>query len=251
MRRTLIVGNWKMNGGLTSNAVLLHALKEGAASGLSEVQKAICVPTPYLAQSAAALEGCDIALGSQDISAHANGAYTGEVSGSMLLDFGCSFAIVGHSERRQYHGESDEVVARKAVAALHAGLTPIVCVGETLSERESDHTALVVSRQLDTVLSAVSAFGIAKIVVAYEPVWAIGTGRTATPEMAQQVHETLRQRIAALDPAAADTVQILYGGSMKPDNASALLAMRDIDGGLIGGASLNASEFLSIVRSGS
>ena len=249
MRRALIVGNWKMNGSLVSNAALLAALKEGIGDGtMSEVRKAVCVPAPYLAQCAAELDGSDIYLGSQDISAHANGAFTGEVSGSMLLDFGCRFAIVGHSERRQYHGEKDELVARKAVAALHAGLTPIVCVGETLSERESDHTASVVTRQLETVLRAVSSFGIAKIVVAYEPVWAIGTGKTATPEMAQQVHEMLRQAVASVDATAAKTVEILYGGSMKPDNASALLAMPDIDGGLIGGAALTAKDFLSITR---
>lgn len=250
MRRPLIVGNWKMNGSLAANAALLAALKEGADPTMSEVRKAVCVPAPYLAQCTAALDSGDISLGGQDISAHANGAFTGEVSGSMLVDFGCRFVIVGHSERRQYHGENDELVARKAVAALHAGLTPIVCVGETLSEREADHTASVVARQLEAVLRAVSSFGIAKIVVAYEPVWAIGTGKTATPEMAQQVHETLRQTIASLDPVAAETVEILYGGSMKPDNASTLLAMPDIDGGLIGGAALNARDFLSIIRAG-
>jgi len=186
--------------------------------------------------------------GAQDVSAHSVGAYTGEVSTRMLLDFECSLVIVGHSERRAYHGENDEMVANKAQRALSGGLTPIVCVGETLAEREAGQTANVVSRQLDAVLSVLEADETAKIVVAYEPVWAIGTGKNATPEMAQEVHALLRARLSNKNPSAADSVRILYGGSMKPDNANELLVMPDIDGGLIGGASLNADDFLAIVK---
>ena len=245
MRATLIAGNWKMNGSLASNAGLLEGVRAGAAPVKAEL--AVCVPAPYLAQAQAALAGSAVTWGAQDVSVHDSGAYTGEVSAAMLGDFACKYAIVGHSERRSYHGETDELVAQKAVRALAAGITPIVCVGETLAEREQGATDAVVVRQLKPVLDAVGA-QLDKIVIAYEPVWAIGTGKTATPEMAQQVHELIRNTLAQRDAAAAQKVQILYGGSMKPDNAKELLAMPDIDGGLIGGASLKAADFLAIAH---
>jgi triosephosphate isomerase len=245
MRATLIAGNWKMNGSLASNAGLLDAVRAGAASGKATL--AVCVPATYLAQAQATLAGSPVAWGAQDLSVHENGAYTGEVSATMLSDFGCQYVIVGHSERRSYHGETDELVAQKAMRALASGMMPIVCVGETLAEREQGATDTVVVRQLKPVLDAVGA-QLDKIVIAYEPVWAIGTGKTATPEMAQQVHELIRRTLAQRDAAAAQKVQILYGGSMKPDNAKALLAMADIDGGLIGGASLKAADFLAIAH---
>jgi len=246
MRRTLITGNWKMNGGLASNAALLSTLK--SELGQSSCQVAVCAPAPYLAQCQQLLAGTPIAWGAQDVSAHEAGAYTGEVSAAMLTDFQCAYVIVGHSERRAYHAESDEVVGRKAARAIAAGLTPIVCVGETLSEREASQTEQVVQRQLEAVLAVVADNDVPRLVIAYEPVWAIGTGKTATPQMAQDVHAFLRARIAARDAASAAQVQILYGGSMKPDNAADLLAMPDIDGGLIGGAALKAADFLAIIR---
>ena len=246
MRRKLIVGNWKMNGSVAANAVLLQALKAGAAKQHCDV--AVCVPAPYLAQCQNELAYSNIAWGAQDVSAHAIGAYTGEVSTRMLLDFECRFAIVGHSERRAYHGEDDEMVANKAQRALAGGLTPIICIGETLAEREAGQTDKIVSRQLDAVLSMLEVGEVADIVVAYEPVWAIGTGKNATPEMAQEVHALLRAKLADKSPAAAESVRILYGGSMKSDNAKELLMMPDIDGGLVGGASLKAEEFLAIIK---
>ncbi len=246
MRTTLIAGNWKMNGSLASNAGLLSGILAGAADLSAEL--AVCVPAPYLAQVQAALAGSGVSWGAQDVSVHESGAYTGEISPAMLNDFGSRYVIVGHSERRSYHGETDELVAQKAVRAIAAGLTPIVCVGETLQEREQGETDLVVTRQLKPVLAAVGA-DLAKIVVAYEPVWAIGTGKTATPDMAQQVHELIRATLAQADAKAAATVRVLYGGSMKPDNAAELLAKPDIDGGLIGGASLKAVDFLAIAKS--
>ena len=252
MRRKLIAGNWKMHGSLAANAVLLQGIK--AAPSLSSVDVAVCVPAPYFAQCRAELEGATVKWGAQDVSAHVAGAYTGEVSAAMLADFGCRYAIVGHSERRSYHAESDAAVAQKALRALDAGLVPIVCVGETLAEREAAQTGAVVARQLDAVVAVVA--GVAKdalehLVIAYEPVWAIGTGKTATPDMAQEVHAFLRSRLAAASASAASVVRILYGGSMKPDNAADLLAMPDIDGGLIGGASLKATDFLAIVDAAS
>ena len=243
MRGKLVVGNWKMNGGLAANAALLSALEAGWAP-TPERQFAVCVPYPYLSQVQAALSGKPIEWGAQDVSEHDAGAYTGEVSARMLVEFGCRYAIVGHSERRQYFGDSDAIVAAKARAALEAGITPIACVGETLAEREQGVTESVVLRQLDAVIAAVAPEA-TKLVVAYEPVWAIGTGRTASPAEAQAVHATLRARLA--DAGAAD-VPLLYGGSVKADNAAALFAMADIDGGLIGGASLKATEFLAIAR---
>ena len=243
MRGKFVVGNWKMNGGLAANAALLSELAAGWKAEPGR-QIAVCVPYPYLAQVGAALRATAIAWGAQDVSEHESGAFTGEVSAGMLVEFGCRYAIVGHSERRQFFCDTDAVVAAKTVAALTGGLTPIVCVGETLAERDAGATMAVVSRQLDAVLAAVGAKA-AKITVAYEPVWAIGTGRTASPEEAQAVHAMLRERLAR---SAAAEVSLLYGGSVKADNAKALFAMADIDGGLIGGASLRSAEFLAIAR---
>lgn len=247
--KKLIAGNWKMNGGLAANAALLDALAQGLAAPPAACEVAVCVPAPYLSQlqamrsAQAGLAAVD--LGAQDVSAHASGAYTGEVSAAMLKDFGCRFAIVGHSERRQYHGETDQLVADKAKAALASGITPIVCVGETLAEREAGHTEEVVKRQLAAVIHT-NGHCISEIVVAYEPVWAIGTGKTASPEEAQAVHAVLRAQLkAATDQFAR--VKILYGGSMNAANAATLLAQPDIDGGLIGGASLKAPDFLTII----
>lgn len=246
MRRKLIAGNWKMNGSLAANAVLLNEIKSELAYPLCDV--AVCVPGPYFSQCQAALSGTEVAWGGQDLSVQESGAYTGEVSAAMLLDFGCRYVIAGHSERRAYHAESNELVAQKVLRALKSELTPIVCVGETLADREAGRTDLIVGQQIDAVLAMIEAGDLAKIVVAYEPVWAIGTGKTATPRMAQEVHAMLRAKLAAKNSAAAARVRILYGGSMKPDNAKELLAMPDIDGGLIGGAALKASDFLAIIR---
>jgi triosephosphate isomerase len=246
MRRKLVVGNWKMNGNRAVNAELLAGIRAGLDGAVAAC--AVCAPAPYLAQCEAALAGSAIAWGAQDVSAHAGGAFTGEVAASMLADFACSYVIVGHSERRAYHAESNELVARKAVAVLAAGMTPIVCVGETLAEREAGQTVAVVAGQLDAVLTLLDDATLARIVLAYEPVWAIGTGKTATPEMAQQVHAQLRAQLKQKNAVAAGTVQILYGGSMKPDNARELMAQPDIDGGLIGGAALKAADFLAIIH---
>jgi triosephosphate isomerase (TIM) len=242
-RKQLVVGNWKMHGSHPANAELLAALV-AARPYLADV--AVCVPFPYLSETAVALAGSDIRWGAQDCSAHEHGAYTGEVSAAMLHEFGCRYAIVGHSERRQYHAESDQLVADKAKAALARGVTPIVCVGETLAQREAGETEAVVKRQLSAVIHAL-AHCAGEMVVAYEPVWAIGTGRTATPEQAQAVHALLRAQLAAATPRAAQ-MQILYGGSVKPDNAATLFAQPDIDGGLVGGASLKAADFVAICR---
>lgn len=246
MRRKLIAGNWKMNGSLAANQVLLEGVKTD--SGVLACDLAVCPPAPYLAQCQSMLSGTSVAWGAQDLSAHESGAYTGEVSAAMLLDFGCRYVIVGHSERRIYHFEDDARVAQKGLRALKAGLIPIVCVGESLQEREANQTIEVVGRQIDAVLNLLSAEEVERIIVAYEPVWAIGTGKTATPQMAQEVHAMLRAKIAAKDLTAAEKVRVLYGGSMKPDNAKELLAMPDIDGGLIGGASLKATDFLAIAK---
>ena len=246
MRRTLIAGNWKMNASLSGNAKLLDGIKAGAAKVATGCDLLVCVPTPYLAQCQAALRGSGVAWGAQNVSEHESGAYTGDVAASMLLEFGCSHVIVGHSERRTYHGESNAAVAKKVAQALMSGLTPILCVGEPLAERQGNRTEAVVGEQLDAVLQVLGQDDVARLVVAYEPLWAIGTGITATPRMAQDVHEMLRAKIAAKNAEAAPHVRILYGGSMKPDNAGQLLAMPDIDGGLIGGASLKAEDFLAI-----
>jgi triosephosphate isomerase len=232
MRARLVAGNWKMHGSRATNRALLDAI----VAGVKGVECAVCVPFPYLAQGQERLRGTQVALAAQDLSEHASGAYTGEVSGAMLAEFGCRYVLVGHSERRQLYGETDPQVAAKFAAARAAGITPILCVGETLGEREAARTEQVVARQLDAVLAK---DGIADAVVAYEPVWAIGTGRTATPEQAQAVHGFLRKRVGA-------ATRILYGGSMKPANAAAIFAMPDVDGGLIGGASLVAQDFIGI-----
>jgi triosephosphate isomerase len=242
-RKQLVAGNWKMNGGLAANARLLDRLASGWTPSPSRAL-AVCVPAPYLAQAQASLSGSAVRWGAQDVSEHRSGAYTGDVSAAMLVDFGCPHVIVGHSERRQLHGEQDAVVGAKAGAALAAALTPIVCVGETLDEHDRGQTRAVVERQLDAVLNAVDAAATG-MVVAYEPVWAIGTGRTAAPDEAQAVHAWLR---SLLERRGAESVSILYGGSVKAANAAALFAMPDIDGALVGGASLDADEFLTIGR---
>jgi triosephosphate isomerase (TIM) len=246
MRKNLIVGNWKMHGSHSANAELLAGIV-GARPFAADV--AVCVPFPYLSETAVALASTDIRWGAQDCSAHEQGAYTGEVSAGMLHEFGCRYVLVGHSERRQYHGESDALVADKAKAALARGVTPIVCVGETLAQREAGETETVVKRQLSVVIHAL-AHCAGEMVVAYEPVWAIGTGRTASPEQAQAVHHLLRAQLRAATPRA-DTMTLLYGGSVKPDNASILFSQPDIDGGLVGGASLKAADFVAICRAGS
>ncbi len=242
-RRKLVVGNWKMNGSRAANAELLAALT-AAGPWLCEV--AVCAPFPYLADVALSLQGGPIAWGAQDCSAHEPGAYTGEVAAVMLAEFGCRYVLVGHSERRALHGESDQFVADKAKRALAHGLTPIVCVGETLAEREAGQTDAVVKRQLSVVIHTL-AHCISQVVVAYEPVWAIGTGKTATTEQAQAVHAVLRSQLNAATEKASQ-MQILYGGSVKADNAAKLFSQPDIDGGLIGGASLKAVDFAAICR---
>ena len=242
-RRALVVGNWKMNGSRSANAQLLSGMLEARPY---RCDVAVCVPYPYLPETAVTLAGSDLRWGAQDCSAHESGAFTGEVSSSMLAEFGCRYAIVGHSERRALHGETDTLVADKARAALAHGITPIVCVGETREQREAGHTHAVVKRQLSAVIHAL-AHCAGEIVVAYEPVWAIGTGLTATPEQAQAVHAMLRAQLRAATPRA-DSMTLLYGGSVKPDNAPALFAQPDIDGGLIGGASLKAADFIAICR---
>ena len=248
MRRKLVAGNWKMHGNLAENEALLSGLLAGMGGVKAGV--AVCVPFPYLAQVQAKLAGSAIALGAQNMSQHAKGAYTGEVSAAMLKDFACAYVIVGHSERRALYGESDEEVAEKFAAVQAAGMTPILCVGETLGEREGGVTEDVVGRQLDAVIAKCGVAALAKAVVAYEPVWAIGTGKTASPDQAQAVHAFIRNKIRALAPVVADGLVIQYGGSMKPNNAVELLGQPDIDGGLIGGAALNAEEFLAICRAG-
>jgi triosephosphate isomerase len=247
MKKKLIAGNWKMNGSLAANTALMNALVQGYASGACLA--AVCVPAPYLAQVNSLIGASGIGLGSQDVSPHESGAFTGEVSAGMLAEFGVRYCLVGHSERRQYHGEADAIVAAKAQRALAAGLTPVVCVGETLAEREAGQTEEVVKRQLAAVIHT-NGHCISEIVVAYEPVWAIGTGKTATAEQAQQVHAVLRGQLRAATPHA-DRVHILYGGSMNVANAQQLLSQPDIDGGLVGGASLKASDFLSIIAAAS
>ncbi len=243
MRRKLVVGNWKMHGSRPVNAQLLAALVGARPYGCDV---AVCVPFPYLSETAVALTGNDLRWGAQDCSAHEQGAFTGEVSAAMLAEFGCRYAIVGHSERRQLHQEGDQLVADKAKAALARGVTPIVCVGETLAQREAGETEAVVKRQLSAVIHTL-AHCAGEMVVAYEPVWAIGTGRTASPEQAQAVHALLRAQLLAATPRAGE-MKLLYGGSVKPDNAPTLFGQPDIDGGLIGGASLKASDFIAICR---
>ena len=247
MRRKLVVGNWKMNGSRAANEPLLAAIAQARPYGCDV---AVCAPFPYIAETAVAFAGGDLRWGAQDCSMHEQGAYTGEVAAAMLAEFGCRYAIVGHSERRQYHHESDQLVADKAKAALAKGVTPIVCVGESLAQREGGETDAVVKRQLSAVIHTLGHCA-GEMVVAYEPVWAIGTGKTATPEQAQAVHAVLRAQLHHAASEHAAGICILYGGSMNAANAAQLLAQPDIDGGLIGGASLKAPDFLQIISAAS
>ena len=246
-KKKLIAGNWKMNGGLAANEALLKDLIVGQGRVACDV--VVAVPAPYLAQVQALTAGSAVALAAQDVSSHESGAYTGETSATMLKDFGVRFVLVGHSERRRYHGETDAVVAEKTQRALAAGITPIVCIGETLEERDAGQTEAVVKRQMAAVIH-LNGHCISEVVVAYEPVWAIGTGRTASPEQAQVVHAVLRAQLSAASEKAG-RIRLLYGGSMNASNAVLLLAQPDIDGGLIGGASLKASDFLQIIAAAS
>jgi len=247
MRQSLIMGNWKMNGSLQEGQALAQALVEGLGSVAQEV--AVCVPFVYLSDIRAVLASSSIALGAQNVADQAVGAYTGEVSAAMLAECGCKYALVGHSERRSYYGDTDQSVAQRFIQAQKQGIVPVLCIGETLQEREENRTFQVVDAQLDAVIEAAGIEAFTNAVIAYEPVWAIGTGKTATDDQAQEVHQYIRQQIAARSQAIADKVQILYGGSVKPDNAKALFAMPDIDGGLVGGASLDAKGFLQICHS--
>ncbi len=245
MRQPLVAGNWKMNGSREESAALL----EGIVSGMGNVTKAevaVCPPAILIPLAAEKLAGSDVKFGGQILDYHAGGAYTGEISGAMLKDAGCTYVIVGHSERRSYYGEDDDLVARKFEAAQEHSLIPILCVGESLEEREAEQTEEVVARQLDAVLESLDISAFKNAVIAYEPVWAIGTGKTASKEQAQDVHKFIRDKLAELDAGIAADCRILYGGSMKPENAKELIAQPDIDGGLIGGASLKAEDFLGI-----
>jgi triosephosphate isomerase len=247
MRRPLVAGNWKMNGSKSGIKELLDGIKQGMGE-VKEADVAVCPPFVYLGQVADQLEGTAVKWGAQNVSQEGSGAFTGEVSTAMLKEFGCTYIIVGHSERRALYGEDDALVAKKFAATRAAGMIPILCVGETLEEREQGVTNDVVARQLDAVLELEGIAAVADAVIAYEPVWAIGTGKTASPEQAQEVHEFIRGRLAEQDAGVAEKVQILYGGSVKPDNAVELFGKADIDGGLIGGASLKAEDFLAICR---
>jgi triosephosphate isomerase len=244
-RRPFVAGNWKMHGSRAENAKLIDALLESLEAPRAEVL--VCPPFPYLAEIARAVKGSPVQVGAQSVCAEAQGAFTGEVSATMLRDIGCTHVLVGHSERRALYGEDDGLVARKFMAAQSAGLTPILCVGETLEERESGATATVILRQLEAVVGLAGIGAFAKAVLAYEPVWAIGTGKTASPAQAQEVHALLRARIVEKDAILGGQMRILYGGSVKASNASELFAQPDVDGGLVGGASLQAEEFLRVV----
>jgi len=247
MRQTLVAGNWKMNGSREGNRRLIEGIVAGLKGGVS-TEVAVCPPAIYIPQVVELLQGSDIRWGGQNLSQHDAGAFTGEISAAMLLDYACRYVIVGHSERRSLYGEDDALVAKKFVVAQQAGLIPILCVGELLEEREAGETEAVIARQLDAVIEAAGTQAIGEAVIAYEPVWAIGTGKTASPQQAQDVHAFIREKLAVQNAAVADKVRILYGGSVKPDNAAELFAMQDIDGGLIGGASLDAESFLAICR---
>ena len=246
MRLPLVAGNWKLNGSLAANRELLQGIIAGLPAAGVEVM--VCPPAVYLASTAAELDGTAVLLGAQNVAAQELGAYTGEVSAAMLRDVGCSHTLIGHSERRTLFGDTDEVVAAKFVAARAASVQPVLCIGETLDERQAGETMTVVRRQLDAVLNTVGADGFAGAIVAYEPVWAIGTGQTATPEQAQEVHAEIRARLADADAKLAAETRILYGGSVKGANAADLFSRQDIDGGLIGGASVQAGEFLAICQ---
>lgn len=245
MRQPLVAGNWKMNGSLASARALVEGIKAGIGS-VSNAEMAVCPPYVYIPSVADMISGSGISLGAQDVNDQESGAHTGEVAPNMLTDIGCKYAIVGHSERRSIYGESDEFTARKFAAARKAGLVPILCVGELLEEREQGVTEQVVAKQLDAVIDLEGVEALGDAVIAYEPVWAIGTGKTATPDQAQEVHAFIRGKLASLNADVADKVRILYGGSMNAGNAADLLAMADIDGGLIGGASLKPDDFLAI-----
>ena len=246
MRRRIVAGNWKLQGDRAFARTLLDAVV--AAPAPAGVERIILPPFPYLGELAWQYAKHGLGFGAQDVSEHAKGAYTGEVAAGMLADVGARYTLVGHSERRQYHAESSELVALKFQAAIHAGLCPILCLGEGLEQREAGQTEAVIAAQLHPVLERVGVAAFARAVVAYEPVWAIGTGRTASPEQAQDMHAFIRRQIAGHDARIADSLPILYGGSVKPDNAGALFAQLDVDGGLIGGASLVAADFLAIAR---
>jgi triosephosphate isomerase len=245
MRKPLVAGNWKMHGSRAENAALVRDLLDRLPESLA-ADVLVCPPFVYLSEAGRLLKDAEIDLGAQSLCAESSGAFTGEVSGAMLRDVGCRYVLVGHSERRQLFGEHDALVARKFVAAQAAGLVPVLCVGETLEEREQGRTTEVVARQLDAVLAVCGVAALRSAVIAYEPVWAIGTGRNATPEQAQDVHAMIRARVEALDARIANEVRVLYGGSVKASNARELFAMADIDGGLVGGASLKADEFAQI-----
>ncbi|MFK5971157.1 MAG: triose-phosphate isomerase [Candidatus Marithrix sp.] len=249
MRQSLVVGNWKMNGSLEANRFLIESIKQNITS-IKNAEMAVCPPFIYLQQIKDLLANTNISWGAQNVSQQDLGAFTGETAISMLVDFGCKYVIVGHSERRSIYGESDKLVAEKFAKVQSAGLIPILCIGELLEERETGNTETVVKRQLDAVLNLQGVASLEKSVIAYEPVWAIGTGKTASPQQAQNVHAFIRKQIAALDSEIANKVQILYGGSVKGSNAKELFAMSDIDGGLIGGASLKADDFLAIGQAG-
>ncbi len=244
-RRPFVAGNWKMHGSRAENAKLIDALLESLEAPRAEVL--VCPPFPYLAEIARAVKGSSIQVGAQSVCAEAQGAFTGEVAAAMLRDIGCTHALVGHSERRALYGEDDALVARKFIAAQAAGLTPILCVGETLEEREAGATAAVILRQLEAVVGLAGIGAFSKAVLAYEPVWAIGTGKTASPAQAQEVHALLRARIVEKDAILGGQLRVLYGGSVKASNAGELFAQPDVDGGLVGGASLQAEEFLRVV----
>lgn len=250
MRRYLIAGNWKMNGSQTMTEQLISSVSNGlqAIEQSQQIDVAVCPPAPYFSVAKQALSDTKIALGAQNVNAQASGAFTGECSLAMLEEFACKYVLLGHSERRTYYHETDADITEKLVSSVESSVTPVLCVGETLEQRQQDITEQVIATQLSAVFEKVSADKLANIVVAYEPVWAIGTGETATPEQAQAVHQFIRQKIAEVAPQAADKVRILYGGSMKPDNAKELLSQPDIDGGLIGGAALQAESFVEICR---
>ena len=245
MSTMMVAGNWKMNASTLTNTDLTNALVAGAAT-LTNVQMVVFPPAPYLGQVQELLADSAIALGAQNVSDKAQGAYTGEVSATMLKDFGVEYVLVGHSERRSLYGENDAIVAAKFKAVKTAGLIPVLCIGETLAQREAEATLDVVNGQLQAVIDLVGVAELATAVVAYEPVWAIGTGLTASPEQAQEVHQAIRAYLATQDAAVAEQVQILYGGSVNAATANELFAQSDIDGGLVGGASLDAQAFLAI-----
>ena len=247
MRRSLVVGNWKMNGTLASSELLAKGIIAGLSDNNADI--AVCVPYIYLPRISELLNGTSLSLGAQNVGDKVSGAFTGEISAAMLSEFNCKYAIVGHSERRTYYGDTNVSVAERFCQAQQQNIIPVLCVGETLEQREQDQTFAVIDAQLDAVINLAGIAAFSTAVIAYEPVWAIGTGKTATDEQAQEVHHYIRQFIAAKDQTIADKIQILYGGSAKPDNAKGLFAMPDIDGGLLGGASLDAESFLKIYQS--